>query len=79
MHRCGEFVNNVVKLKRHSGHMIISYAVHYMSATHTHDLYALSVFLCPQIRNICAYFIEGLVCTAVLGILGINGCIISDR
>ena len=59
--------------------MFISYAVHYMSATHTHDLYALFVFLRPQIRIISAYFIEGLVCTAILGIIGINGCIISDR
>ena len=79
MHRCGEFVNNVVKLKRHLWHMPISYGVHYIYATHTYDLNVSRLFLHLQFRFIPAYFIEGLACTADLRILGINGCIISDR
>ena len=53
--------------------------VDYMFSAHTHDLHAFLVFLCLQFRFIPTYFIEALACTADLRILGINGCIISDR
>ena len=79
MDRCGQFASAVVKIKHHLWHMIISYDIHDMPATHTDDLHVSWIFLCLQFLFIDVYFTVVFLCMAVLRIIAFNGGIIGDR